>query len=86
MSEPGSTFQCKLDNSPFAPCSSPLTLPELSTGPHTFQVRSIDHAGNVDASPSSGLGPNAALRSLSVEAAAPEPVGTRTGGAPALRR
>jgi hypothetical protein len=71
--EPGARFQCKLDNSPFIACTSPLTLPKLSPGSHTFQVRSIDRAGNVDQSPSSSLGAEAALRAFIVQSAAVDP-------------
>jgi len=37
---------CKLDNAPFAPCSSPLAYDNLSDGPHTFTVTATDAAGN----------------------------------------
>ncbi|MFP5452315.1 MAG: M4 family metallopeptidase, partial [Thermoleophilia bacterium] len=50
-SEPGSTFECRLDNASFAPCTSPAELSALTEGPHTFRVRAIDAAGNVDQSP-----------------------------------
>jgi hypothetical protein len=69
-SEPGSTFQCQLDNGPFVPCSSPFTTPQLSPGPHTFQVRAIDASGNVDPSPAGTFGISAAQRDFTVEAAA----------------
>jgi type VII secretion-associated serine protease mycosin len=52
-SKPGSTFQCSLDGGGFTGCSSPRTYNGLSDGAHTFRVRSLDSAGNVDASPAS---------------------------------
>ena len=45
------TFQCSLDNAPFTACTSPKTYSGLSAGLHTFQVRAVDNAGNVDPSP-----------------------------------
>src|SRR5207248_189847 len=50
-SEPGSTFECKLDNQPFQPCTSPTTYKKLRKGRHTFQVRATDQAHNTDQSP-----------------------------------
>jgi polysaccharide biosynthesis protein PslG len=47
--EPGSTFECKVDVTPFKSCSSPYTLPPLSNGAHTFSVRATDAPGNVSA-------------------------------------
>jgi hypothetical protein len=41
----GSSFQCHVDAQAFAPCSSPLTLPQLSNT-HTFYVKAIDANGN----------------------------------------
>lgn len=49
--EPGSTFQCRLDGSAFLPCASPLTLPELAPGRHRFEVRAVDPSGNPDPTP-----------------------------------
>jgi hypothetical protein len=50
-SEPGSTFECKLDKKAFAPCSSPTKVKKLKAKKHKFLVRAKDAAGNVDASP-----------------------------------
>jgi 6-phosphogluconolactonase (cycloisomerase 2 family) len=44
-------FECKVDEGPFFDCSSPYTSFALADGPHRLQVRAIDTAGNVDATP-----------------------------------
>jgi trypsin len=46
--EPGSTFDCQLDDGrkAFTPCTSPITV-KVKKGKHTFQVEAIDQAGNV---------------------------------------
>lgn len=44
-------FQCQLDNAGFASCTTPQNYSGLSLGVHTFQVRAVDRAGNVDDSP-----------------------------------
>ncbi len=48
--EPGARFECKLDKGKFRPCSSPFRR-KLGVGRHKFSVRSVDAAGNVDATP-----------------------------------
>jgi Ca2+-binding RTX toxin-like protein len=50
--EPG-TFECQVDEGAWWGCSSPLTIGPLSHGPHTFRVRAIDRATNVDPTPAS---------------------------------
>ncbi len=62
-SEPGSSFACRIDSGPYAPCSSPLTTGALADGPHTLSVRATDAAGNPDPTPAS--------RSFTVDATPP---------------
>jgi uncharacterized protein YaiE (UPF0345 family) len=61
--ETGSHFQCKVDSASFAACTRPRTIGPLADGTHTFSVRAIDKAGNVDAT--------AASRSFTVDATPP---------------
>ncbi len=46
-----STFRCSLDGRKFRKCGSPKKLKRLKKGRHTFRVRAIDRAGNVDRTP-----------------------------------
>lgn len=50
-SEPGSSFQCRIDSGAFAYCSSPYTTGTLTDGKHVLEVHAIDVAGNTDQSP-----------------------------------
>jgi hypothetical protein len=52
-SEPGSTFQCQVDGLAWSACLPPVSYAGLAYGQHTFNVRAIDPASNVDASPAS---------------------------------
>lgn len=50
--EPGSTFECKLDGAAFASCAPDgVVYNGLGSGPHTFQVRAIDPSENADPTP-----------------------------------
>jgi hypothetical protein len=46
-----SSFLCRLDKAPFKPCSSPRSYKHLKAGKHTFKVKAVDAAGNVDQTP-----------------------------------
>ena len=69
----GSSFQCRVDTASFTSCASPHTTAALSDGTHTFSVRAVDLAGNVDSSPAS--------RSFTVKTATTEPP-PDSGGTP----
>ena len=47
------SFECRRDSASFAPCTSPQAYAALADGAHTFEVRAIDTAGNVDQTPAS---------------------------------
>ncbi len=66
-SEPGASFECRLDSSQeadFQPCSSPQPYSSLADGPHTFEVRATDSVGNTDPTP--------AAHSFTVDTADPQ--------------
>jgi len=44
-------FEASLDGGVYATATSPANLTSLADGPHTFSVRAVDRAGNVDATP-----------------------------------
>lgn len=47
------TFEASLDGAAFSPATSPKSFTGLLDGSHTFQVRALDAAGNVDLTPAS---------------------------------
>jgi hypothetical protein len=66
-SEPGATFECRIDAGGFAPCSSPFTSPApLADGQHTFRVRALDD------SPAQNADPTPATRTVTVDTTAPQ--------------
>lgn len=68
-SEPGASFQCRVDGGAFAACASPHTVAALADGPHSFQVRARDQATNLDPTPAS--------RGFTVDTTAPRTTITR---------
>jgi len=56
---------CRIDSGSFVPCASDFTPPPLAEGPHTFEVRVTDAAGNV----------GTATRAFSVDLTAPRVTG-----------
>jgi hypothetical protein len=62
--EPGATFECRLDDGAFAACGSPFQPAALADGAHTFEVKAKDQAANTDQTP--------AARSFSVDTTAPQ--------------
>jgi hypothetical protein len=49
--ESGSSYECELDGGSWTSCTSPKSYSGLALGPHQFSVRTVDAAGNVDATP-----------------------------------
>lgn len=48
---PPLSFECKLDDKEFEPCSPPSSYKHLKPGKHTFQVRAKDAGGRLDPTP-----------------------------------
>jgi hypothetical protein len=44
--DPNASFLCSLDGAPEAPCRSPMRLPKLKKGKHSFAITAVDAAGN----------------------------------------
>jgi subtilisin-like proprotein convertase family protein len=49
----GARFECRLDAADFGECSATPSYSGLADGSHTFSVRAVDTAGNIDATPAS---------------------------------
>jgi endonuclease/exonuclease/phosphatase family metal-dependent hydrolase len=49
-SEPGASYDCRVDRDAFARCTSPWTV-QVTLGSHVFEVRAVDALGNVEATP-----------------------------------
>lgn len=47
----GTTFKCKLDRRKWKTCHSPAKYKGVKMGRHTFQVKAVDAAGNVERKP-----------------------------------
>jgi hypothetical protein len=45
------SYECQLDSGNFENCISPIYINSLNEGSHTFKVRAIDEAGNIDPTP-----------------------------------
>jgi parallel beta-helix repeat protein len=75
--EPGSTFECRLNEAGFGPCENPAELSALGEGTHRFEVRAIDRAGNVDGSPASHVWTvDTTAPETSIEGGPPDPSGS----------
>jgi hypothetical protein len=49
--EPGSRFECRIDDAPFAPCDPTVRRTGLPDGPLKLEARAVDPAGLVDPTP-----------------------------------
>jgi hypothetical protein len=45
----GTGALCSLDGADFTPCATPVTIPYVAEGSHTFRIKPVDAAGNVGA-------------------------------------
>lgn len=82
-------FQCKLDAGAFAPCTSPKTHTGLGRTAHSFEVRAVDAAGNVDPTPAihrwTVTAPVATRTRKAASALLAPRAGARVSSAPLLR-
>ena len=47
----GVSYECSLDGAAFSACATPLSLTDLTDGPHTLRVRATQAGGKFDPSP-----------------------------------
>jgi Bacterial Ig-like domain/Glycosyl hydrolase family 26 len=52
-SEPGATFECRLDGGAWDACTSPVEYTGLAEGPHSFEVKATGADGDPDDTPAS---------------------------------
>jgi hypothetical protein len=45
------SFECRIDEAPWAPCAGQLQVPEMPAGSHTAEIRGRDRGGRVQALP-----------------------------------
>jgi len=63
--DPGASFECRLDGGGWEACGSPRAYAGLGEGQHSFQVRAVDAAGTADPTP--------AVRDWTVDTTPPTP-------------
>ena len=51
--DPNATFECRLNGSAWAACSSPMSYLDLLAGDQLFEVRAKGQGGGVDPTPAS---------------------------------
>ena len=84
--EPGSDFECNLDDTAWSACTSPQSVAGLGPGPHTLVVRASDPYGNTDPSPAAASWQVPAPATAVKGATASAPVLSVRGLVRALRR
>jgi hypothetical protein len=67
----GTTFQCALDGAAPTPCTSPLSIPGLASGSHTFTVQTTDAFGAVSAPASAAFTLDTVPQAVSITAQPP---------------
>jgi hypothetical protein len=73
-SEAGVSFRCQLDGAGFGPCTSPQSYGGLAEGPHSFQLKARDGAGNESTPASYGWTVDAiALPPPTIDSGPPDP-------------